>query len=89
MKTTIETNYIEITKKMNFLNEDVQKYFEREVRPHVPEAWIDHSKTKIGYEINFTKYYYEFKPLRALSDIKADILALEKETDGLIQEVIK
>ncbi len=43
-------------------------------------AWIDHSKTKIGYEINFTKYFYEFKPLRPLAEIKADILALEKRS---------
>lgn len=43
-------------------------------------AWIDHSKTKIGYEINFTKYFYEFKPLRPLAEIKADILALEKKS---------
>lgn len=55
----------------------IQAYFDREVKPHLPEAWIDDKKTKIGYEINFTKYFYEFKPLRALADIKADIEALE------------
>jgi len=58
----------------------IEEYFNREVKPHLPEAWIDHSKTKIGYEINFTKYFYEFKPLRSLADIKADILALEEKT---------
>ncbi|MBL6445406.1 SAM-dependent DNA methyltransferase [Fulvivirga sp. 29W222] len=58
----------------------IESYFEAEVKPHLPEAWIDKDKTKIGYEINFTKYFYEFKPLRALADIKADILALEKKT---------
>ena len=56
----------------------IEKYFEREVTPHLPEAWIDEKKTKIGYEINFTKYFYEFKPLRSLTAIKADILDLEK-----------
>ena len=71
------------------LKEDIQTYFEREVLPHVPDAWIDESKTKVGYEINFTKYFYEFKPLRSLNEIRADILALEQETDGLIDEVIK
>jgi len=71
------------------IKENVEAYFEREVKPHVPDAWVENSKTKIGYEINFTKYFYEFKPLRSLSEIKNDILALEKETDGLIQEVIK
>lgn len=58
----------------------IEEYFDSEVKPHLPNAWIDHSKTKIGYEINFTKYFYEFKPLRALADIKADILALEEKT---------
>ncbi len=46
----------------------------------MPDAWIDEKKTKIGYEINFTKYFYEFKPLRSLTDIKADIRALEEKT---------
>src|SRR5690554_1433524 len=50
----------------------IEEYFNEEVKPHLPEAWIDHSKTKIGYEINFTKYFYEFKPLRPLAEIKAD-----------------
>lgn len=58
----------------------IKEYFEREVTPHLPEAWIDHSKTKVGYEINFTKYFYEFKPLRSLAEIRADILALEEKT---------
>lgn len=56
----------------------IEEYIEREVKPHLPEAWVDENKTKIGYEINFTKYFYEFKPLRPLSDIKAQILALEE-----------
>ncbi|HNW51084.1 MAG TPA: class I SAM-dependent DNA methyltransferase [Prolixibacteraceae bacterium] len=58
----------------------IQEYFDREVKPHVPDAWIDESKTKTGYEINFTKYFYEFKKLRSLAEIRADILALENET---------
>ena len=64
----------------NFAPQTIEEYFEREVLPHIPNAWIDEKKTKIGYEINFTKYFYEFKPLRSLSDIKADILALEEKT---------
>ena len=71
------------------LKEDVEAYFKREVLPHVPDAWIDHGKTKIGYEINFTKYFYKYKPLRSLEEIRADILALEAETDGMIKEVLK
>jgi type I restriction enzyme M protein len=64
----------------NLVPQTIEAYFEEEVKPHLPNAWIDHSKTKIGYEINFTKYFYEFKPLRPLADIKADILALEEKT---------
>ncbi len=71
------------------LKEDIEEYFKREVLPHLPDAWIDHSKTKIGYEINFTKYFYKYKPLRSLEEIRSDILALEKETDGMIKEILK
>lgn len=70
------------------LKEDIDEYMQREVLPHVPDAWVDDKKTKIGYEINFTKYFYEYKPLRSLDEIRADILALEEQTDGLIKEVI-
>ena len=66
----------------------IAEYFDREVKPHVPDAWIDESKTKTGYEINFTKYFYEFKPLRKLSEIKADILKLEAETAELEKKVL-
>lgn len=70
------------------LKKDIQSYFEHEVSPHVPDAWIDHGKTKIGYEINFTRYFYKYQPLRSLADIRADILALEAETEGMIYEVL-
>ena len=70
------------------LKKDIDKYFEREVKPHVPDAWMDRSKDKVGYEINFTKYFYEYKPLRALEEIKADIRALEGETEGLLSEIL-
>ena len=66
----------------------IQQYFDREVKPHVPDAWIDDSKTKTGYEINFTKYFYEFRPLRPLAAIKADILALEEVTIELEKTVL-
>ena len=68
--------------------DDIREYMEKEVLPHVPDAWVDHKKTKVGYEINITKYFYEYKPLRPLEEIRADILVLEKETDGLQAEVI-
>ena len=70
------------------LKEDVEEYMKREVLPHVPDAWVNEVKTNIGYEVNFTKYFYQYKPLRSLEEIKADILALEQKTDGLIKEVI-
>ena len=63
-----------------FRKQTIEEYFKQEVLPHLPDAWIDQNKTKVGYEINFTKYFYEFKPLRPLANIKADILALEEKT---------
>lgn len=68
--------------------EAIDRYFEREVTPHVPDAWIDYGKTKVGYEISFTKYFYQYKPLRNLAEIRADILKLEEETDGMIKAAI-
>lgn len=70
------------------LTMDFEDYMKREVLPHVPDAWIDESKTNIGYEINFTKYFYQYKPLRSLDEIRKDILAIEQETDGLLKKVI-
>lgn len=70
------------------LKDDIEKYFKHEVIPHVPDAWIDHSKTKVGYEINFTKYFYQYKPLRRLEEIRKDILELERETEGRIKELL-
>ncbi len=70
------------------LKEDIEEYFEREVAPYVPDAWIDHDKTIVGYEIAFTKVFYKYEPLRPLEEIEEDILALEEETEGLIKEII-
>ena len=70
------------------LKEDVEEYFKREVLPHLPDAWIDNSKTKIGFEINFTKYFYKYKPLRSLEEIRNDILALEEETSDSLKEIL-
>ena len=70
------------------LKQDIDEYFAQEVLPHVPDAWMDRSKDKVGYEISFTKYFYEYQPLRSLEEIKADILALEEETEGLLGEIL-
>jgi type I restriction enzyme M protein len=67
---------------------DIDEYFEREVKPHLPESWMDRSKDSIGYEINFTKYFYQYKPLRSLSDLTKELLYLEKESDGLMNKLI-
>lgn len=70
------------------LNESIHEYFLREVKPHVPEAWIDLDKTKIGYEISFNKYFYQHKPLRSIEEVSAEILALEQESEGLIMDIL-
>lgn len=66
------------------LSEDVEAYFKREVLPHVPDAWIDHDKTKIGYEIPFNRHFYVFQPPRPLEAIDADL----KQVVGRIQAML-
>jgi type I restriction enzyme M protein len=70
------------------IKENIYNYFEREVKPHVPEAWINLDATKIGYEISFNKYFYKHKPLRSIDDVTTDILKLEEESEGLIREIL-
>ncbi len=66
----------------------VEAFLCREVLPYTSDAWFDDSKTQIGYEISFTRHFYKPQPLRTLAEIRADILALEKETEGLLDEII-
>jgi type I restriction enzyme M protein len=66
----------------------IEGFFEREVLPYVSDAWIDESKTRIGYEISFNRYFYKPEPLRTLAEIRADIEALEQETDGLLEQIL-
>ncbi len=70
------------------LKDDIQEFFVREVLPFAPDAWWDKKDTKIGYEINFAKYFYKHQPPRALADIAKDIFAIEEETEGLLKEII-
>lgn len=70
------------------LNENINDYFAREVLPFAPDAWYDKKKMKVGYNIPFTKYFYEYEPLRNLEEIENDIMALENETDGLLKEIV-
>ena len=71
------------------LKEDIHAYFEREVKPHVPDAWIDESKTKIGYEIPFNRHFYKYMPPRPLEEIKAEIKTMEQEILKLLAEVVQ
>ncbi|GLF94658.1 type I restriction-modification system subunit M [Streptomyces yaizuensis] len=68
------------------LGEDVEEYLKHEVHPHVPDAWIDHTKTKIGYEIPFTRHFYVYKPPRPLAEIDTELKALEAEIQTLLGE---
>jgi type I restriction enzyme M protein len=66
----------------------IEALIRREVLPYTPDAWMDETKTEIGYEISFTRHFYKPQPLRSLEEIRADILALEKETEGLLTEIV-
>ncbi len=80
--------FLKLDANKNLVPQTIEDYFNREVKPHLPEAWVDDSKTKIGYEINFTKYFYEFKPLRSLEDIKTEIFKLETSSLALEKKVL-
>ena len=69
------------------LDEDIDDHLAREVLPHVPEAWIDHTKTKTGYEIPFTRHFYVYTPPRPLAEIDAELKTLEAEIQRLLREV--
>jgi len=69
------------------LGEDIEEYFAREVAPYVPDAWIDHSKTKIGYEVPFTRHFYEYIPPRPLEEIDSDVKRLIAEIQLLFSEL--
>ena len=70
------------------LSDNIDEYYDREVKPHLPDSWMDISNNKVGFEINFTKYFYQYKPLRSLNDISQDLLRLDKETEGLMKEIL-
>ena len=70
------------------LKEDIDEYFEREVKPYVPDAWIDEERTKVGYEIPFTRYFYKYTPPRSLEEIQIEIAELEREIVGMLREVV-
>ena len=70
------------------LTEEINDYYQREVKPHLPDSWLDTSKDKVGYEINFNRYFYQYTPLRSLKEIADEMLALERKSEGLLNEVL-
>ena len=72
------------------LQEDggVEAFLRREVLPYAGDAWYQANRVKVGYEISFTRYFYKPKPMRTLAEIRADVLALEQETEGLLDDII-
>src|SRR5207247_7399421 len=66
----------------------IEAFLRREVLPHAGDAWYDPNSIKIGYEISFARYFYKPERLRTLEEIRADILAVEKETEGLLSEIV-
>lgn len=68
-------------------SDDIQQFFEREVLPHVPDAWIDHGKTRVGCEVSFTKYFYTYNPPRSLSDIDSDLKAATNDIVAMVSAV--
>ena len=70
------------------LTEEIAEYMAREVLPHVPDAWVDESKTRVGYEINFNRYFYKYIPLRPLEAIEADLKGIEKEIAGMLEGMV-
>jgi type I restriction enzyme M protein len=69
------------------LSENIDEYYNREVKPYIPDSWMDRSKDKIGYEINFTKYFYKFTPLRSMGNISQDLKSLDDEIKRLSMKV--
>ena len=73
---------------VNGYGEYIDRYFKAEVLPYVSDAWIDYSKTVVGYEISFTKYFYKFTPLRELDLIEEDIKTIMNETQTQLSEIL-
>ncbi len=77
------------TEQVPLLDEGgIEGFLRREVLPYAPDAWYDPVSVRVGYEVSFTRYFYKPQPLRSLAEIRADILAVEQETEGLLGEII-
>ena len=84
----VEGYQVDTEKHIKKERQNILDYVEKEVKPHVKEFWIDHSKTKIGYEIPFTRYFYKYEKLRPFTEIMQEIQELEKEIEVEIKKVI-
>ena len=69
--------------------EDIGDYFQREIKPHLPDGWMDRKKDKVGYEINFNRYFYRHTPLRSPQEIAEEMRALEQANEGLLRDVLE
>ena len=67
----------------------IDAFLRREVLPYAPDAWYAPDSVKVGYEISFTRHFYKPQPLRLLEEIRADILVLEQETEGVLMEIVR
>ena len=67
----------------------IEGFIRREVLPYTPDAWIKADATRVGYEVSFARHFYKPQPLRTLEEISADILAIEKEAEGLLDDLLK
>ncbi len=83
-----DTEQIPLTEPAGEYGSGIEAFIHRELLPYAPDAWIDESKTKIGYEVSFTRHFYKPTPMRTLEEIRADIRALEDETDDLLKEIV-
>ena len=70
------------------LKENIAEYMDREVLPHVTDAWIDETKTKVGYEINFNRYFYKYIPPRSLEEIESDLKTVEDKIAEMLKNLI-
>jgi type I restriction enzyme M protein len=83
-----DNEQVPLTEPRGEWGDGIEAFIHREVLPYAPDAWIDESKTKIGYEISFTRHFYKPIPLRTLDEIRADIRGLEAETEDLLAEIV-
>jgi len=82
-----KTSNVDVTNLLELVQEHCEAYLKAEVLPYRPDAWIDHSKIKVGYEIPFNRHFYEYEPPRPLEEIEKEIKGLEEEILAMLHEV--